>query len=161
MTPLASLEEPQPTRPESPQLQQARAKLAQLELLLKQGRTMLQDLRTQVDAVKKERDDLRCQCDALREQLETAVEERDQSTGKCGELSLMLGDLRVERDRIADELRSTEFRRASLEEKLAVAAGDVEQLRADADRALTLAREIVDVYTPAFSSAASSTTDDE
>ena len=128
MTSVATVTEPQqPTRVESPQLQQARAKLAQLETLLKQGRTILQDLRTQVDDVKKERDELRVKLD---------------------EMSLLMGELRVDRDRAADELTSSESRHAALEEKLGAANGAVDQLRADAEHALALAREIIDIYAP-------------
>jgi predicted nuclease with TOPRIM domain len=63
-------------------------------------------------------------------------------------VSLLLSELRADRDRVADELKSVESRRAALEEQLGTAAGDVEQLRADAERARTLAREIVDIYKP-------------
>ena len=69
-------------------------------------------------------------------------------------MSVLMGELRADRDRIADELRATESRRVALEEKLGAAAGDVEQLRADADRALVLAREIIDIYTPVFAAGA-------
>ncbi len=158
MNPVATLDEPQPpTRQESPQLQQARAKLAQLELLLKQGRTILQDLRTQVDDVKKERDELRGQYDELRAQFDGAVGERDDISGKRDAMSSLVIELRADRDRIADELQSTELRRASLEEKLGATAGDVEQLRADAEHALALAREIIGIYEPIHPSASSTT----
>ncbi len=63
-------------RADSPELQQARAKLAQLEMLLKQGKTILQDLRAQANAAMKERDDLSGQLDVLRLKLESAVAER-------------------------------------------------------------------------------------
>jgi len=160
MTPVATLEEPQPppTRPESPQLQQARAKLAQLELLLKQGRTILQDLRTQVDDAKKERDELRVQSDDLRVQLDSVVVERDDISGKRDAMSLLVIELRADRDRTADELQLNESRRALLEETLGATAGDVEQLRADAEHALALAREIIGIYAPV--SASSSSTGD-
>lgn len=179
-----------PVKTESPELQQARAKLAQLELLLKQGKTILQELRAQANTVTKERDELRGRLDALGVKLEAAVAqrsgfvaateeavaameaaiaerdaivaekdaaiaERDTAvaeikdlTGKRNEMSLLLSELRADRDRIADEMKSAEARRAALEEQLGATAGDVEQLRADADRARTLAREIVDMYKP-------------
>jgi chromosome segregation ATPase len=124
----------QSARGENAQLQQARAKLAQLELLLKQGRAILQDLRTQLENTKT--------------QLEDTKKERDEVCGQRDEMSRLLSELRADRDRIAGELKSAESRRASLEEQLGAAAGDVEQLRAGADRALALAREIVDVYKP-------------
>jgi chromosome segregation ATPase len=238
-------QQPPSARSESLELQQARAKLAQLELLLKQGKTILQDLRTQANAAIKERDDLRGQLDVLRLKLESAVAERSaivaekdtalaaavaekeaalaekeaadaareaavaakdaaladkeaaavegfvviaekdsavaaavaakeaaiaekeaaaterdaaithledavtqirDINGQRDEMSLLLSELRADRDRIADELKSAESRRAALEEQLGSAAGDVEQLRADAERARTLAREIVEIY---------------
>ena len=61
-------------------------------------------------------------------------------------MAYLLNELRADRDRIADQLKSTESDRTSLEERLGDAAGDVEQLRAGADRALALAREIVEIY---------------
>ncbi len=182
-----------PVKTESPELHQARAKLAQLELLLKQGKTILQELRAQANAVTKERDELRGHLDALRVKfeaavaqksgfvaateeavaaMEAAIAERDSAmaerdaavtnldaavaeitnlTGKRNEVSLLLSELRADRDRIADEMKSAESRRAALEEQLGATAGDVEQLRADADRARTLAREIVDMYKPSSS----------
>ena len=66
----------QPTAPaDGAELHQARAKLAQLEVLLKQGKTILQDLRAQANAATKERDDLRGQLEVLRLKLESAVAE--------------------------------------------------------------------------------------
>ena len=110
---------PQPLgRQENPELEQARAKISQLEMLLKQGRSLLQDLRTQVVDARKERDELR----------------------------VVVADVRADRDRLSFELRSTEMRRAALEEKLGAATRDVERLRADAEHARALARELISIY---------------
>ena len=67
-------------------------------------------------------------------------------------MAFLLNEARADRDRMADELKATESQRTSLAEKLEDATGGLEQLRAATDRALSLAREIVDVYTPALGS---------
>jgi hypothetical protein len=142
MTPTTTLQAPPTrTREDNPQLLQAHAKLAQLEQLLKQGRTHLQGLRTQADEAKKERDE-------LRRRLEHAEAEREDIGEKHDQLAFLLSELRSDRDRVADELKSTELHRASIESQLEAATGGLEQLREAADRALSLAREIVDGYAP-------------
>ena len=60
-------------------------------------------------------------------------------------MALLLSELRADRDRMADELKATESQRMALEEQLDSAAGGLEQLRAAADRALVLAREIAEM----------------
>jgi chromosome segregation ATPase len=94
------------------------SRLSQLEQLLKQGRVYLQDLRTRLEETTKERDELRIQ----------------------------LSEAIAARDRLDDRLREAEERRASLEKALASAIDDIEQLRADADRAAALAREIFEIH---------------
>ena len=68
------------------------------------------------------------------------------STEKHDQIAYLLNELRADRDRIADQLKSTESDRVVARGKLGDAAGDIEQLRAGADRALALAREIIDLY---------------
>jgi septal ring factor EnvC (AmiA/AmiB activator) len=138
---MTTLQAPPPphTREQSPQLLQTQAKLTQLEQLLKQGRTHLQDLRSQLEQTRRERDELRGKVDH-------AQAERDEIEEKRDQITYLLSELRADRDRVADQLKSTESERMSLEEKLGDAAGDIEQLRAGADRALVLAREIIDLY---------------
>ena len=132
MTPTALQAAPEAQEQQSP-LQQAHAKLAQLEQLLKQGRTHLQTLRSQVDAAKKERDE-------LRQRLEQSEADRDDMSEKHDQVTFLLTELRADRDRIADELKATESQHAAL----VAATGNVDELRAAVDRALILAREIVD-----------------
>jgi septal ring factor EnvC (AmiA/AmiB activator) len=155
MTPMTAVEAlPTPQRQEHPQLQQAQAKLAQLEQLLKQGRTHLQMLRMQVDEAKKERDD-------LRGRLDQAAAERDDLVEKHEQMAFLLNEARADRDRVADNLHTAESQRTSLAEKLEDATGGLDQLRAAADRALALAREIVEVHAPAAPSDAAYTPDFE
>jgi septal ring factor EnvC (AmiA/AmiB activator) len=140
MTPTTLQAPPQPREDQS-QLQQAHAKLAQLEQLLKQGRTHLQSLRAQVDEAKRERDQ-------LRGRLEQSEAERDEISEKHDHVAFLLTELRADRDRVADELKATASHRVALEGQLESASGGLEQLRAAADRALTLAREIVEMPSP-------------
>ena len=142
MTPITAVQAPpQQTRQDNPQLQEAHAKLAQLEQLLKQGRTHLQSLRAQVDDARRERDELRGKLDLAESEREDIGEKHDQ-------IAFLLTELRADRDRIAGELRATESQRLSLEETLGFATGGLEQLRSAVERALVLAREIVDTNTP-------------
>jgi septal ring factor EnvC (AmiA/AmiB activator) len=143
---------PPPVREQSPQHQQTQAKLAQLEQLLKQGRTHLQDLRSQLEHAKREREELRGKLDSAQAERDDVEEKRDQ-------MAYLLNELRADRDRIADQLKSTQSDRMSLEEKLGDTEGDVEQLRAGADRALALAREIIDLYEQPIPAITPSTTD--
>ena len=126
-----------PTRQETTQLQQAQAKLAQLEQLLKQGRTHLQSLRTQVDDAKKERDELRAK-------LEHAEAEREDLVEKHDQMAFLLNELRADRDRVADELQATESQRTSLAEQARRGHRRPRAASRGSDRALSLAREIVD-----------------
>jgi hypothetical protein len=146
MTP-ATLQTPPnaPTRDANSQLQHAHAKLTQLEQLLKQGRTHLQSLRMQVDEARRERDE-------LRGKLEHTEAERDDISEKHDQVAFLLTELRADRERLAETLTSTESQRVLLEEKLEDATSGLEQLRAAADRALSLAREIVDGCGPELSS---------
>ena len=60
------------------------------------------------------------------------------------QVAYLLTELRVDRDRVAEELKATESHRVALEGQLESATGGLEQLRAAADRALALAREIAE-----------------
>ena len=121
---------------------QAQERHSQLEQLLKQGRTHLQSLRPQVDTAKRERDE-------LRGRLEQSEADRDDLSEKHDQIAFLLSELRADRDRVADELKATESHRMALEDTLGSATGGLDELRAAVDRALTLAREIVDVDRPA------------
>jgi uncharacterized coiled-coil DUF342 family protein len=105
-----------PTPP--PAINAQPSRLSQLEQLLKQGRVYLQDLRARLEEATKERDELRVQ----------------------------VGELIAARDHLESQLRQADEQRASLEKALAAAIDDVEQLRADADRASALAREIFEIH---------------
>jgi len=85
---------------------------------------------------------------SLGDRFDAAVAEKnaafDEKEAAFGDLD----DLRAARDRMTDELKSKEEALASVEEQLAAAEAELEHLRADADRARTLAREIVEIYKP-------------
>jgi chromosome segregation ATPase len=92
----------------------------------------------------------------LRAELSEAIVARDAAYARRDELELKLKDaaaLRAEldetiaaRDRLEDQLREADEQRVSLEKTLATALNEVEQLRADADRAAALAREIFEIH---------------
>ena len=67
---------------------------------------------------------------------------------KHDQVAYLLTELRADRDRVADELKATESHRVALEGQLESATGGMEQLRAAADRALVLAREIAETCPP-------------
>jgi hypothetical protein len=92
----------------------------------------------------------------LRAELSEALVARDAAITRRDELDSQLKDaaaIRAEldetiaaRDRLEDQLREADEQRVSLEKAHAVAVHDVEQLRADADRAAALAREIFEIH---------------
>jgi chromosome segregation ATPase len=161
MSTIATITEPAPTSsPTDPQP----AKVSQLEQLLKQGKVFLQDLRAKLAAVTKERDQLvesLKERDASHEKLwaEQAELQRADNERHGRELEELrtqlkaLEGIRSELDeavatraRLADELRDAGTQKTSLEKALATAEDDVEQLRADAERAAALAREIFEIH---------------
>ncbi len=168
MSTIATITEPAPTpSPTDPQP----AKVSQLEQLLRQGKVFLQDLRAKLEAVTKERDQL---VESLKErdasheklwaeQAELQRADNERHGRELEELRTQLEELRTQlkvvegirseldeavaaRTRLADELRDADTQKTSLEKALATAVDDVEQLRADAERAAALAREIFEIH---------------
>jgi predicted RNase H-like nuclease (RuvC/YqgF family) len=161
MSTIATITEPASTSsPTDPQP----AKVSQLEQLLRQGKVFLQDLRAKLAAVTKERDQLvesLKERDASHEKLwaEQAELQRADTERHGRELEELRSQLKAfegirseldeavaTRTRLADELRNADTQKTSLEKALATAVDDVEQLRADAERAAALAREIFEIH---------------
>ena len=161
MSTIATITEPAPTpSPTDPQP----AKVSQLEQLLRQGKIFLQDLRGKLAAVTQERDQL---LESLKEreasheklwaeqaQLQRADNERHERELEDVRMQLKaveglrseLDEVLTTRTRLTDELREAGTQKTSLEKALATAVDDVEQLRADAERAAALAREIFEIH---------------
>jgi chromosome segregation ATPase len=126
------------------------SKLAQLEQLLKQGKVFLQDLRARLEATTKERDQLAVtlkEHDATHEklwaeQLDIQRAERVRHDRELAELRAQLDEAVTGRQKLADQLLESEAHCHSLEKALATASDEFEQIRADADRAAAIAREM-------------------
>lgn len=126
------------------------SKLAQLEQLLKQGKVLLQDLRTRLEETTKERDQLAATLkdrDASQEKLwaEQADLQRAESERherELTELRTQLDEAVARRKTLAEKLSESEAHRSTLEKALATAIDEFEQLRSDADRAAAIAREL-------------------
>jgi chromosome segregation ATPase len=124
------------------------SKLDQLEDLLKQGRVHLQDLRAKLDRVTKERDQLAATLkdrDASQETLWAEQAELQRADGERHERELL--ELRVEIGEASAARDAAIARLDDLEKQLAAATTETDQLKADADRAAGLAREIFETFT--------------
>jgi chromosome segregation ATPase len=137
------------------------SKLSQLEQLLKQGRVHLQDLRTKVEQATKERDEMAARLEARdadheklwAEQAEMQRADSDRHEREILELRAELSEASAardvasaKRDELEAQVRESEEKRASLEKSLAAATTEADQLKADADRAADLAREIFETF---------------
>jgi chromosome segregation ATPase len=126
------------------------SKLAQLEQLLKQGKVLLQDLRTRLEETTKERDQLAATLkdrDASHEKLWTEQAdmhraESERHERELAELRTQLDEAVARRQTLAEKLSESEAHRSTLEKALATAIDEFEQLRTDADRAAAIAREL-------------------
>ena len=123
------------------------SKLSQLEELLKQGRVHLQDLRAKLDRVTKERDELAATLkdrDASQETLWAEQVELQRADGERHERELL--ELRAEIGEASAARDGAIARLDDLERQLAAATTEADQLKADADRAAELAREIFETF---------------
>ena len=130
------------------------SKLSQLEQLLKQGRVHLQDLRARVAEATKERDELAARLeerDASHEKLWAEQAEMQRADSERHERELLelraeLSEASAARDVACARRDELEGKRAALEQSLAAATEEADQLKADADRAAELAKEILETF---------------
>jgi chromosome segregation ATPase len=130
------------------------SKLSQLEQLLKQGRVHLQDLRARIERATKERDELATRLeerDASHEKLWAEQAEMQRADSERHERELLelraeLSEASAARDLACARRDELEEKQASLERSLAAVTEEADQLKADADRAAELAREIFETF---------------
>ena len=130
------------------------SKLSQLEQLLKQGRVHLQELRARVERATKERDELAARLEERdtsheklwAEQAEMQRADSERHERELLELRAELSEASAARDLACARRDELEEKQASLEQSLAAVTEEAGQLKADADRAAELAREIFETF---------------